>query len=95
MGDPSDRDEQPPDDWPNVANWPLRYAAESFVSYGLFDESEPTAHAWLAGTVLRSERRRVEQTGQGVILARVRTTGFEADICMRSHSRASSPGRAT
>lgn len=85
MGDAGDAEEPPPEIWPPEAGWPLRYGAESFVSYGLFaDDSgeEPTAHAWLAGTVLHADRRRVELTRQEVVVARVRTVAFEAEVCV-------------
>ena len=40
------------------------------------------AYARLAGTVLHAERRFVELTGQQFIAARVRTVGFEVDVCL-------------
>jgi hypothetical protein len=62
---------------------PARWAAESFVSFGAFDDGpDAEATAWLAGTVLRSERRTVVATGEQFVTARVRTVGGEIDVCL-------------
>ena len=79
--------EPPPDlDGHRIA-WPMRVAAESFMSIGLFSSSfggpeSATAEARMAGTVLVAERRTVGITGQSFVVARMRCTGFEADLCM-------------
>jgi len=72
---------------------PLRFGAESFISYGLFDSTEPTAHAWLAGTVQRSERRRVELTEQSFVVARVRSTGSRRTSACRTPEKIRSRSR--
>ncbi|MFD2767075.1 hypothetical protein [Micromonospora eburnea] len=65
--------------WP----WPPRMATESFVSYGVFGEpAQAQAYARLNGTVLGAEPRTVTATGQRFVAARVRTAGFEADVCL-------------
>jgi hypothetical protein len=64
-------------------SWPTRMAGESFMSYGVFGPPEQAqAYARLHGTVLHAERRTVAATGQLFIVARVRTVGFEADLCL-------------
>jgi len=93
MGEADDVGEPMPERYAELGiTGPLRFGAESFISYGLFESTEPTAHAWLAGTVQRSERRRVELTEQSFVVARVRSTGFEADICLADTRRRSAPG---
>lgn len=60
-----------------------RMGAESFVSYGLFTvEGEPEPTAYLAGTVLETSPRTHGVTGQSFHVARVRTAGFEATVCL-------------
>lgn len=67
----------------NGWDWPPRMAAESFISYGLFGSpEESSAHARLNAVVLSAERRRTALTGQSFIVARVRTGGFQADLCL-------------
>ena len=61
--------------------WPPRMAAESFISYGVFEQGSPSAHARLAGTVLEADVRTVELTGQRFVHALVRTIGFDAHVC--------------
>ena len=64
-------------------SWPPRMASESFISYGVFGEPENAkAYARLFGTVLGSELRTVALTGQTIVRVRVRTVGFEVDLCM-------------
>jgi hypothetical protein len=60
---------------------PLRMAPESFLSYGVFDEDDPSAYARLAGTVFEADVRTVELTGQRFVHALVRTIGFDAHMC--------------
>jgi len=75
--------------------WPPRMAAESFFSYSVFgNPREATAHARLTGTVLEAGRRRTVLTGQEFWVARVRTVGFEADLCLPAaeHPQAPHPG---
>jgi hypothetical protein len=65
--------------WPR----PPRMAAESFISYGVFGEPEQAqAYARLNGTVLRAQRKTVAVTGHGFVAARVRTAGFDVDVCL-------------
>ena len=64
------------------------------MSHGLIaGEEPPTAHAWLAGTVLEASRRLVERTGQRFVAARVRTVGFEADVCLPEPDHVEVPTR--
>jgi hypothetical protein len=71
-------------------------AAESFISHGLFGSAESArAHAWLAGTVLRAERRIVVQTGQAFTVARVRTAGFDTDVCLAAEDHPAVPEPAS
>ncbi|MDQ1304469.1 MAG: hypothetical protein QG671_296 [Actinomycetota bacterium] len=91
----SERDSgsEPPADY--IANgwtWPPRMAAESFISYGVFGAStDATAHAQIAGTVLAASLRRTMLTGQEFITARVRTAGFETDVCLSAHEHQEVP----
>jgi hypothetical protein len=63
--------------------WPPRMATESFFSYGVFGPREQAqAYAPSNGTVLHAEQRTVTATGQSFIAARVRTVGFETDLCL-------------
>lgn len=63
--------------------WPPRMAAESFIPYGVFGApADAEAYARLNGTVLSAERRTTSLTGQEFIAARVRTAGFEVDLCL-------------
>ena len=82
----SDQDEggEPPEHYREQGwKWPPRMAAESFISYGVFGSPEQAdPHARFAGTVTRAEKRTVVQTGQAFVAARVRTVGFELDLCM-------------
>lgn len=78
-----DDDGEPPahfveNGWP----WPPRMGAESFISYGTFDQVNGDPVAQLNGIVLAAERRRVEATGGEFSVARVRSVGFEADVCL-------------
>jgi hypothetical protein len=58
-------------------------APESFVSHGAAgDPAKADAHARVTGTVLGAEHRTVSTSGQGFVVARVRTSGFELDMCL-------------
>lgn len=80
----SDRapDEPPP---PHVLEhglaWPPRWAAESFMSFGVFERENPSAHARLSGTVVEADVRTVALTGRQFVHAEVRTVGFHAHVC--------------
>lgn len=80
---PRPDDLDPDDPWPSG---PLRMAAESFISHGVFAEAfgagPPEPLARLHGTVLSAERRRNEIGGLEFIVARVQTSGFVADVCL-------------
>jgi hypothetical protein len=83
LGDPAQANEPRPDHLEEDTAWPLRLGDESFMAYGMFGpEEDANATAWLAGTVLRAERRTVRLTQQEFVVARVRTVGFEADVCL-------------
>jgi hypothetical protein len=94
MGEAGDVGEPMPERYAELGiTGPLRFAAESFISFGLFDGTEPTAHAWLAGTVQRSERRRVELTEQSFVVARVRSTGSRRTSACRTPEKIRSRSR--
>ncbi|MBB5870114.1 hypothetical protein F4553_003493 [Allocatelliglobosispora scoriae] len=87
----SDR-EPPPHAVSSGMPWPPRMASESFISYGMFGSPDQAqAHARLNGTVLGASLRTVTATGQSFIVARVRTAGFEADLCMPAVAGAGVP----
>lgn len=93
--DRADHGEPPTDFVENGWSWPPRMAAESFISYGVFGEAsqaEPVAR--LNGTVLRSRTYRNSLTGGAFHVARVRTVGFETDVCLAAseHPHAPPPG---
>jgi len=72
--------------------WPPRMAAESFLSYGVSgDPVQATAYARLNGTVLGARRRTVAATGRQFVTARVRTAGFEVDVCLPGDAVAALP----
>jgi hypothetical protein len=74
--------------WP----WPPRMAAESFISYGVFNSPETMhAQARLNALVLAADIRTVSMTGQRFIAARVRSAGFEADVCMPADESTAPP----
>ena len=76
--------------------WPPRMASESFIAHSVFPTgAEPEATARLNGVVLHSDRRVNTLTGQAFVVARVRTIGFEADVCLpgSEHSSALRPGQ--
>lgn len=79
MGDP---DGEPPEEFlHNGGVWPPRLSPESFISYGVFDASME-ATALLSGTVLSARTGHNSLTEQPYRVARVRTAGFEADVCL-------------
>ncbi len=68
--------------------WPPRVGSESFISYGVFGApGQARPHARLAGTVLQSEVRTNQLTGQQFVAARVRTVGFETHVCFPADGR--------
>ncbi|MGE5830557.1 MAG: hypothetical protein ACM30G_19645 [Micromonosporaceae bacterium] len=74
-------------------SWPPRMAAESFISYGVFGAAEDAqAYARLIGTVQHARRLRVDATGQDFLSARVRTAGFEVDLCLPPGEHNLQPG---
>ncbi len=75
--------------------WPPRMAAQSFFSHGVFSEpAAAQATARLYGVVSESTRRTTAQTGQTFMVARVRTIGFEVDVCLSAdeHEELPEPG---
>ncbi|HTJ32684.1 MAG TPA: hypothetical protein VL738_05590 [Dactylosporangium sp.] len=79
----------------NGWQWPPRMAAESFISYGVFNAGETAeAYARLNGVVLAADVRTVAATGQRFVAARVRCAGFEATVCLPAdeHTTAPRPG---
>jgi hypothetical protein len=78
-GDPGPR----PDHYEPGWVWPPRMAQQSFIPTGMFgtgDDVQPLA--LLNGVVRYAERRTTMLTGQDFVVARVRTAGFEADVCL-------------
>jgi hypothetical protein len=95
--DPSaDPQQEPPPHYREKGwTWPPRLAAESFISYGVFaDPAQARPHARLSGTVLHAGRHICALTGQPFTVAAVRTTGFEADVCLAGseHPALPAPG---
>ncbi len=63
--------------------WPPRMAAESLISYGVFAEPHDVdAYARVNGTVLGASTRTVGHTGQSFHAVRVRTVGFDMEMCI-------------
>jgi hypothetical protein len=63
--------------------WPPRMAAESLVSYGVWAEPHDVdAYARLNGTVLGASTRTVELTERSFHAVRVRTAGFDCEVCL-------------
>ncbi len=88
-----DNEEPPPHFAERGWSWPPRVANESFISYGVFGEpAEAEAYARLNGTVLRAEAHTTEATGQSFTVARVRTAGFEVDMCLPAMLPVPQPG---
>ncbi|GIE84939.1 hypothetical protein [Actinoplanes regularis] len=71
---------------------PVRLGAESFISYGVFDQANGEPYALLAGVVLSAERRRVRISGGEFSVARVRTAGFETEVCLSGDLPTPVPG---
>jgi hypothetical protein len=79
-----DDDSEPPAHYAEQGwSWPPRMATESFISYGVFGTPKKAeAYARLNGVVLHAQRRTVVATGQQFVVARIRSAGFEADVCL-------------
>lgn len=81
--EPTKKGEPRPENLPEFMAWPLRKAAESFVSYGLFGEpSQAEPYAMLSGTVVSAATRTVSLTGQTFHVARTASVGMEVDVCL-------------
>lgn len=92
-GGEDDGGEAPPHFAERGWSWPPRMAAESFISYGVFGAPEDAqAIARLTGTVRHARRLRVSATGQEFLTARVRTAGFEVDLCLPAGGHDLQPG---
>lgn len=79
LGDP---DSEAPEEYLEQGwTWPPRVSSESFISYGVFDP-EQGAHALLCGEVVAARTGHNSLTGQPYRVARVRTVGFEAEVCL-------------
>lgn len=76
----------------NGWSWPPRMGAESFISYGAFDQEDGEPVARLNGIVLAAERRVVAATGDPFSVARVRSVGFETDLCLPGDVPTPAPG---
>lgn len=68
-----------------------RWGPESFLSYGLFGDGDPEPTAFLAGTVLDSDTQSHSVTGQVFHIARVRSAGFEATVCLAASEHPTRP----
>ena len=93
--DERDHGDPPPQYVEHGWEWPPRMGAESFISYGVFgDAAHAEPYARLNGTVLRSRTCRNSLTGGVFHVARVRTVGFEADVCLAAseHTLPPAPG---
>jgi hypothetical protein len=80
---------------PGPGEEPMRLAAQSFISYGLFSgDAEPEPTAFLAGEVLASETRTHGVTGQSFHVLEVATVGFTATVCLAAseHPTLPAPG---
>jgi hypothetical protein len=67
-------------------------AAESFISYGVFNDGDSAqAYARLNGVVLTADVRTVTATGQRFVASRVRSAGFQADVCLPADERTVAP----
>jgi hypothetical protein len=84
LGPSDESDSEPPPHYVEQGwSWPPRMAPESFISYGVFGEgTDAHADARLNGIVLSASQRTTHLTGQPFIVARVRSAGFEVDLCM-------------
>lgn len=72
--------------------WPPRMAAESLQSYAVFAEPhDRDAYARVNGTVLGASTRTVERTGQSFHAIRVRSVGFELEMCVPTSSHPDLP----
>ncbi|WP_148612187.1 hypothetical protein [Nocardioides rubriscoriae] len=77
---------------PEPGQAPTRWGAESFVSYGQFaTEGDPEPTAFLAGTVIAADTHTHGVTGQVFHVARVRTVGFEATVCLAGSEHPDAP----
>jgi hypothetical protein len=71
-----------------IGREPVRLAAESLISYGLFgDPADSQPFARVSGTVLTVTPKRVALTGGRFTVARVRTVGMEVDLCLPGDQR--------
>jgi hypothetical protein len=87
--------EPPPQYRENSWSWPPRLGAESFISYGVFDDpAQVRPRGRLSGTVLHAGPRVCALTGQRFTVATVRTAGFETDLCLAGgeHPDVPAPG---
>ena len=72
--------------------WPRRMAGESFGSYAVFLKPDQAgSSALLSGTILAAERRTVIQTGQQILVAEVRTAGFDVTVCLEGAAHKEMP----
>ncbi len=78
---PQDATRERPADLHESVRWPMRFAAESFVSHGLFN-SDAGAHAWLSGVVVEATSPVTALTNQAFTHVRVRSVMGEIDVCL-------------
>jgi hypothetical protein len=72
--------------------WPPLLGAESFISYGVFDDpARAGPQALLSGIVLKAAPRVCVLTGQPFTVATVHTAGFAADVCLAASEHPAPP----
>jgi hypothetical protein len=94
--DPPPGQEPPPGYLESGGIWPPRLGAESFISYGVFDDPDRAGpQALLSGVVLKAAPRVCTLTGQPFTVATVRTAGFAADVCLLASEHPAPPAPGT
>jgi hypothetical protein len=89
---PGDPGEPPEGHLERGMMWPPRIASRSFTSFGTEVLPEQAdAHGRLSGIVLGAERRTVGLSGQDFIVVRVRSAGFDLDLCMATSEHETVP----
>ena len=80
---PADQDfGPPPPDFEREGSWPPRMGAESFFSHGMFGNARDARPiAQVNGVIVDADERPNSVTGLRFVRARVRSAGFEADVC--------------
>jgi hypothetical protein len=91
---PDSKEEPAPENAPLDLQWPLRVSEESFFANGLWtDPANARSDARFSGIVLDSARHIVEATDRSIVVCRVRTMGFEANVCLPGAYTEPEPGQ--